>query len=102
MILGKRPNGVRIASRTKMGFTVSQQVVYVQDRSGDYDAIEKQFISDPWVHGYEAAEKGKTLDEALAPLKASCKRGIGTKAQRLELCASGWKERSCDVHARRA
>ena len=75
-----------------MGFTPSQQINYIETRSGEYNAQEQQILNDPWVFGYDAGTRGDTLADALEPIRSSCKRTIVCKAQMMALCEKGWHE----------
>jgi hypothetical protein len=88
-MLGRRPRGaVAKNNRVKPGKD-GEIVAYIQNRSGEYDDIERQILSDPWVEGWETREAG--LSALLIPFEPLNIRPE-VRAERYELKVRGWND----------
>ena len=63
-------------------------LTYIEGRSGEYDARERELISDPYADGWAWAESGKTLDAFEPPKFAKA----GRKAEIVKLFALGFND----------
>ena len=94
-MLGRRPRGAVATTNRTAKWKDVEILAYIQNRSGEYDEIENQVLSDPWAEGYHVRQAGGTmLSLPVEPTNILA----AVRRERYDLKLKGWAE--CDKEMR--
>ena len=88
-MLGRRVKGAVITRRRMPQMRDVDLLAHISKRSGEYDAIEKQNLSDPFVDGYRMREDGVAYDD-IDVYRKGLRRAV--YEERIKLMQRGWNK----------
>ena len=97
MNIGRKPAGATYTAKRRVETWGEAEIIaYIDERTRaagkdgiEYDEIERQILSDPWVEGWETRAKG--LPALLVPVEPLNIRAA-VRAERYELKLKGWND----------
>ena len=90
MTVGRRPCGITIRPARPIDWKDKDIVAYISERGCvEYDDIEKQILSDPWIDGWNTRESGGGIMNL--PQESSRTR-VADRSERYRLKLKGWHD----------